>query len=276
MKISRAFVVLTLLTSVLALGVAPASAIDKCKVKVDKKTGVIYVDAAGVGGPLTWGEEAGSENNTFFNAGTCVTGPSAKKCQLANPTTLASKTAPEGCTIYLADTVLNCSAWIPGCSPGAREDSGAVVKDANGVYIGNLGNQYGTSAIRNEGGIVIDLPLGPTVTGFQNTGFLNYLSNDCSGTPLLFAQTPIVAATSIEATTAYIPPTSGTLQAAQSYKAFSSFTTNQGGCDSYYGPGSTHVPPLGCCFVSPFNGVLGNAITLDLSVFTPPFVADVD
>jgi hypothetical protein len=276
MNVSRALAVLSFVTSVLVLDVAPARAIDKCKVKVDKKTGVIYVDAAGVGGPLTWGEEAGSETNAFFNAGTCIAGTSAKKCQLANPTTIASKTAPEACTIYLADTVQDCSAWIPGCSPGARQDSGVVIKDANGVFIGNLGNQYGTSAIRDEGGATIDLTIANGGAGFQSGGSLNYLSNDCSGAPLMFVQTPIVAAVVIENTTAWIPPTTGSMQSPQSYKNILSFTTSQMACDSYWGPGSTHIPPMGCCFLGGFTGLVGNATTMDLSVFTPPFVSEVD
>ena len=69
--------------TLLVAAASPAFAIDKCKVKVDKKTGVVLVDAAGVGGPLTWGEAVGSETNAFFNSGTCVAGDKAKKCQIA-------------------------------------------------------------------------------------------------------------------------------------------------------------------------------------------------
>ena len=92
---SSAFVSSLLVTAVLAANASPALAIDKCKVKVDKKTGVLLVDASGVGGPLTWGEASGSETNSFFNSGTCVAGDKAKRCQVADPMTLASKTPEE-------------------------------------------------------------------------------------------------------------------------------------------------------------------------------------
>ncbi len=44
--------------AVFSTSLSTAHAIDRCKVKVDKRTGVILVDAGGVGGPLTWGEAA--------------------------------------------------------------------------------------------------------------------------------------------------------------------------------------------------------------------------
>jgi len=74
---------------------APAYAIDKCKVKVSKKTGVIEVTAVGVGGALLWGTELGSETTPVDNAGTCVSGTTAKKCNLADPVTVAAKPPPE-------------------------------------------------------------------------------------------------------------------------------------------------------------------------------------
>jgi hypothetical protein len=106
---------LVLAACVLLLTASNASAIVKCKVKVDKKTGVINVDATEVGGPLTWGPASGQETNVFVNDATCNVGGKAKRCNLAAPATLAAKTAPPGCTIYLADGVAPCSAWIPYC-----------------------------------------------------------------------------------------------------------------------------------------------------------------
>ncbi|MFN2428237.1 MAG: collagen-like protein [Candidatus Binatia bacterium] len=109
----------TAATACAVLFAAPAQAIDKCKVKISK-TGVIDVAASGVTGILRWGSEAGAESNTFFNAGTCVADGKAKACQFADPLTLAAKTPPQGCTIYLDDDGAACSAWIRGCTPGAR------------------------------------------------------------------------------------------------------------------------------------------------------------
>jgi hypothetical protein len=114
-----AIVVLCLVALVIAA--PPANAIDKCKAKVDKRTGVISVDALGVGGPLLWGATQGNETNPFFNEGTCNGGASWKRCQLGDPNTLAAKTPPPACTLYLDDGVAPCSVWIGGCTPGPRE-----------------------------------------------------------------------------------------------------------------------------------------------------------
>jgi hypothetical protein len=103
-----------------------AHAIDKCKVKVDKKSGVLLVSASGVSGTLLWGSTEGAATETFFNAGACVAADKAKNCELANPATLAAKTPPSGCTLYLDDDGVPCSAWIAGCTPGERNPSGCV------------------------------------------------------------------------------------------------------------------------------------------------------
>ncbi len=116
--------ILSSVVTAVALGLvlaASAHAIDKCKVKIDKKTGVLLVKAKEVTGTLLWGEAEGEETEPFFNADGCVTEPKAKKCEIADPTTLAAKTPPAGCTLYLDDDgTAPCSAWIPGCTPGSR------------------------------------------------------------------------------------------------------------------------------------------------------------
>jgi hypothetical protein len=101
--------------------VSPAEAVEKCTVKVVNRTGLIHVNATGVSGELLWGSESGLEDNAFFNSASCLSGTRARKCELYNPTTLASKTPPAGCTIYVADDRSLCSAWIRGCTPGSRE-----------------------------------------------------------------------------------------------------------------------------------------------------------
>lgn len=111
-----------------------AHALDKCKVKVDKKTGVIRVDAVDVSGALLWGDVAGVETHPFFGA--CVTGTKAKKCELFDPeapaTALAARTPPPGCTLYLKDDEGSCSIWIQGCVPGIRaSDEFGVVEAAD-------------------------------------------------------------------------------------------------------------------------------------------------
>jgi hypothetical protein len=103
-----------------------ALAVDNCKVKVDKKTGLLLVSASGVSGTLLWGSTDGAATMPFFNAATCVTADKASKCEIADPATLAAKTPPSGCTLYLDDDGAPCSAWIAGCTPGERSPSGCV------------------------------------------------------------------------------------------------------------------------------------------------------
>ncbi len=107
-------------------------AMTKCRVKVDKKTGLIQVDATGVLGPLQWGGESVGATNSFFNDATCVASGRAKRCTLADPATLESKTPPASCTIHLDDGVTPCSAWIAGCTPGSRAASLSRTVDESG------------------------------------------------------------------------------------------------------------------------------------------------
>ncbi len=103
-----------------------AHALGNCSVQIDQKTGVLVVSARAVTGTLHWGNSEGAETETFFNAGTCVIAGKATKCQIADPTTLAAKTPPSGCTLYLDDDGAPCSAWIAGCTPGDRSSAVCV------------------------------------------------------------------------------------------------------------------------------------------------------
>ncbi|MFT4572493.1 MAG: hypothetical protein ACI91F_003396 [Candidatus Binatia bacterium] len=115
-----------------------AQAIDKCKVKVDKKTGVLVVSAKGVSGTLQWGAAEGAETEPFFNAGVCVVAGKAKKCEIADPATLDAKTPPSGCTLYLDDDAAPCSVWIAGCTPGGRNTDVCVPNpSASPRYVDN-------------------------------------------------------------------------------------------------------------------------------------------
>jgi hypothetical protein len=117
---------LALLLAPLALLVLTegAGAVDKCKATADKKTGVIRVDAFGLTGPPAWGADPGEATSAFFNAASCVKGDKAKKCELADPATLAGKTPPDTCTVYVDDGTAECAAWISGCTPGPRNVGG--------------------------------------------------------------------------------------------------------------------------------------------------------
>ncbi len=119
--------IIYLTTALLVVALATsAAAVDKCKVKVNKKTGAITVlatkvDSSGVLGTLKWGADPSDISRDFFNSLGCIAGGKAINCELADPATLASKTPPAGCTIYLADdSGTNCQVWIKGCVPGVR------------------------------------------------------------------------------------------------------------------------------------------------------------
>jgi hypothetical protein len=123
----------TLAVAVAAFGLDAAAALERCRAKVDKKTGVIRVYASSIdaGGTLLWGPELGLETNAFFNAASCISSGKARKCELGDPATLDAKTPPSGCTIFLADGVsASCSAWVAGCTPGARTSGGATSNHA--------------------------------------------------------------------------------------------------------------------------------------------------
>ena len=100
----------------------PGHAVSNCSAKLYKKDGTIRVSASGITGTLTWGNEAGSETNAFFNAATCIASGTATKCVLGDVGTDERITPPELCTVYLADDgAEDCAAYIKGCTPGVRD-----------------------------------------------------------------------------------------------------------------------------------------------------------
>jgi hypothetical protein len=94
---------------------------DKCKVKVDKKSGVIEFSASDVdGATLRWGDTTTNQPYAFFDP-ECVKGDKAVKCTLGSRDSREGKTPPRDCTLYVTDARASCAAWIPGCTPGVRE-----------------------------------------------------------------------------------------------------------------------------------------------------------
>lgn len=111
---------------------SPAEALDRCKVKIDQRTGTILVDASDITGNLRWGYTATNETNSFSDPG-CID-PSrgrAKKCTLGNEGTPERINPPPLCTLYLADDAGSCSAYIKKCTPGVRQ-GGENISDGNG------------------------------------------------------------------------------------------------------------------------------------------------
>jgi hypothetical protein len=160
-----------LVAAAVGLGLAgPASGVDSCKVRVEKKTGLILVDAAGISGPLSFGGAPGEATTPFFNEGTCIKGAKAKGCTLADPATLAAKTPPEACTLYVDDGLAECSAWIAGCTPGPRQvlglDSCIEVSSQPAELTGT------------ELNLSVDCPAGMiAVSGGFGVGSFTYLAN---------------------------------------------------------------------------------------------------
>ncbi|HXC51502.1 MAG TPA: hypothetical protein VN634_11495 [Candidatus Limnocylindrales bacterium] len=267
-----AFAALTILCAT----ATTAQAIDHCKVKVDKKTGVILVDASGVTPPLLWGSAAGQETNALFNAGTCVADGKAKKCQLADPLTLASKTPPAGCTLYLDDGAAPCTAWIAGCTPSPRSGTGALVKDSAGALIGYSADSSGMYAVREESGDTVRLAMLTDGSDFQVGGYVYYLSNDCTGAPLMPVDLSMIKQVAVVSSTLGIfGPGTGTSQLVGSVNFLVGIISDQAGCDSYFGPGvATFVAPHGCCELAGYSMSLGNGQTINLGQFVPPFSVD--
>lgn len=107
----------------LALGGATeaAHAADKCKVKVEKKTGVIEFSASNVDGDtLRWGDTTTNQPYAFHDPA-CVKGDKAVKCTFGARDSNEAKTPPRFCTIYAVDSRGGCVVWVPGCTPGLRE-----------------------------------------------------------------------------------------------------------------------------------------------------------
>jgi len=100
---------------------APAAAVDRCKVKVNKKNGDLVVSASNIQGTLTWGFTADAALGFFENDGECVSNGRAKNCVLGAEGTPERITPPPLCKLHLEDdSQETCAAYVPGCVPGAR------------------------------------------------------------------------------------------------------------------------------------------------------------
>jgi len=125
----------------LTLALPTASfAVDKCQAKVNTKTGALEVSAAHVGANPRWGGDAGAVNVAFADVGTCFAGGKLSKCHLGAPGTLAERTPPEGCIVYVNDGGTPCAALIKGCTPGARmrNASFTALNDSRGVVFNGV------------------------------------------------------------------------------------------------------------------------------------------
>jgi hypothetical protein len=117
-------IVLALLLAV--LGATRASAVVKCKAKFNPD-GVIEVSGRNVGLSPRWGVHAANVTASFFNISTCLAAGKLDGCQIGDPSTIAAKRPPAGCTIYVVDATSGdpiCAAFIKGCVPEALDAGG--------------------------------------------------------------------------------------------------------------------------------------------------------
>lgn len=124
MKTKAMIICLVMIVLVPAL----AQALERCKVAVDRNTGVIQVSAANVAGTPTWGDLQGLTTKTFPNIATCLDTArgTMKDCWLGANGTLQQILSPGRCVVYVDDGTLPCAAMVPDCTP-ERTPPGTVV-----------------------------------------------------------------------------------------------------------------------------------------------------
>lgn len=147
---ARVHLVPSLFAAALLLQLAStALAVEKCSVKVDRSTGNLQLSASGVADNPVWGADAAQINVTFPDPGCYDTGKQKlTKCLLGASGTLAARTPPEGCELYLSDSGgTPCKVLIKGCMPAARlrDASFTDANDPRGLLLANQAAQ--TSAI---------------------------------------------------------------------------------------------------------------------------------
>jgi hypothetical protein len=129
--------------SLLALS-SPAPAIEKCKARIDKKTGEILVSAGAVTGvPLWGGGSPDSPKNPFPELASCQKGTKLKSCRIGATGSPAARRAPSSCTLSLSDDVATCESYIQGCTASSML----------GVYVSEVGMQGNWAIGRGYGAL---------------------------------------------------------------------------------------------------------------------------
>jgi|GEM_PF-4702355 len=121
------------------LMVPPANAASKCKVKIDNKTGVLYVTIKGVTGAAAWSDDAAGVFSPFFDPA-CVSGSNGKKCTVADPTSIDAIIPPASCTMHIADDGPDAaSCYIKGCTPQRSRFNAAAAEGTDIDLAGSSG-----------------------------------------------------------------------------------------------------------------------------------------
>jgi hypothetical protein len=169
------------LTVGIALLPSSSEAVTGCKVHLSSKTGLIDVFASGVSGPLLWGDRSGSESLTFANAGTCIAGASASKCEFGAPGSVQAITPPDLCTVYMKDSGPECAVYIKGCTPGPRFTDQAKA-DALAQLVAALSFHHSVPTIEFSGvNVQIDSGSGTTAGATNGAGnlIIGYNEQQC-------------------------------------------------------------------------------------------------
>jgi hypothetical protein len=107
---------------VAAFAPSPAAAIDSCKVRIDKKTGVVSMSATGLSGLIAWRDSASDDYQTFHLPGCTVDGANVSGCPLYDPATTTARIPPPSCEVCIGDASgIDCCARLKNCTPGARD-----------------------------------------------------------------------------------------------------------------------------------------------------------
>ncbi len=141
MKLHRSLTLALVVACGFAVGADLAEAASKCKAKVDKKTGTIFVSASTITGTALWGKTAGNETNAFVDPGGCLGSGKVNKCLIGTAGTDAAKTPPAGCEIFVADDgAEDCSAFIKGCTPRNADSYSVTLYPPSGGVVSSVGD----------------------------------------------------------------------------------------------------------------------------------------
>jgi hypothetical protein len=122
----------------------PTSAIEKCKARIDKKTGEILVSAGAVSGaPLWGGGSPDSPNNPFPDLASCQKGTKLKSCRIGAAGSPAARRAPSSCTLSMSDDAGTCESYIQGCTASSML----------AVYVSEVGMQGNWAIGRSYGAL---------------------------------------------------------------------------------------------------------------------------
>jgi hypothetical protein len=122
----------------------PASAIEKCKARIDKKTGEILVSAGAVTGVPLWGGGSPDDpKNAFPELASCQKGTKLKSCRIGAAGSPAARRAPSSCTLSVSDDAGPCESYIQGCTASSML----------GVFVSEVGMQGNWAISRGYGAL---------------------------------------------------------------------------------------------------------------------------